>query len=128
GDAIKDIMLRGGEVGTEYNFGELPLGSIGGFVYLPPPGEDCEGDHDGDDLPLANGLIKLYDSNNRLVAETRTGADGSYRFNNLPEGTDRIEEVTPEGLLDGTAHVGVIDSIEVGQLTAEGALAHVQLP
>lgn len=128
GDRIEGINLLGGDSGVEYNFGELPLGSISGFVYLPPPGEDCTGHFDGDAIPLADVIVRLYNLNGSLVAETRTAANGFYLFNNIPKGTYRVEEVTPAGLLDGTAHVGLIDNVKVGQVLGDGSLAGVRLP
>ena len=47
GDSITNIALGGSDDGVEYNFGEVPFGSISGFVYLAAPGQDCNGLHDG---------------------------------------------------------------------------------
>lgn len=128
GDVIEAIELAGGQVGIEYNFGELPLGSLSGFVYLPPPGEDCEGTHFGDWLPIEGAIIQLYSSGGTLLAESLTLADGSYRFSDLPKGEYRIVEITPAGLIDGTGHVGMIDGVMVGTLDVEGGLSNVKLP
>ncbi len=128
GDRIEGIALIGGSQGVEYNFGELPLGSISGFVYLPPAGEDCDGTHDGDSMPLANVIVRLLDLNGNQIAETRTLANGSYEFKNVPKGEYRISEVTPVGLLDGMAHVGLIDGVLVGQVINDGSISQVRLP
>lgn len=128
GDMIEAITLNGGQSGIEYNFGELPLGSLSGFVYLPPPGEDCEGDHFGDWLPVEGARIQLYTPGGTLIAETLTLADGSYKFDDLPKGEYRIVEITPAGLIDGTGHVGMIDGVMVGTVDVDGSLSRVRLP
>lgn len=128
GDMIQAIVLAGGQSGIEYNFGELPLGSLAGYVYLPPPGEDCEGDHFGDWLPIKDAKVQLFDSTGKLIAETLTLADGSYKFSNLPKGEYRIVEITPAGLIDGTGHVGLIDGVMIGTLDIDGSLSNVKLP
>lgn len=128
GDSITEIILLGGVRGIEYNFGELPLGSISGYVFMPQPGEDCEGPHDEQSIPLANVIVRLFDSSGNLFRETRTGADGTYRFSDVPKGTYRIEEITPAGLIDGDAHVGTIDNIVVGTTALDGSISEVRLP
>ncbi|WP_164101248.1 SdrD B-like domain-containing protein [Candidatus Laterigemmans baculatus] len=129
GDEIRNVELHGNSVGRDYNFGELPLGSLSGYVYLVPPGEDCFSDHvDDDSTPLADVLVKLYDEAGNLVAQTRTAADGSYRFEDLPKGTYRLEEVTPVGLLDGTGHVGIIGGAAVGEVVSDGSIHRIRLP
>ncbi|MCC9656854.1 carboxypeptidase regulatory-like domain-containing protein [Rhodopirellula sp. JC737] len=135
GDEINDIVLRGGDVGVDYNFGEVPLGSIGGFVYLAAPGADCDGDHDeGDSTPLQNVEVRLIDEQGKVVATTRTGADGSYLFDDLRTGVYEIVEITPDGLLDGGSHPGEIRTIAsnifvpVGNSVDGGRITHVALP
>ena len=34
GDLISSVFLAGGDVGIEYNFAEIPAGSLAGFIYL----------------------------------------------------------------------------------------------
>lgn len=128
GDAIRNIVFTGGSVGVEYNFGELPLGSITGGVYLAPPGEDCGGRDDGRSTPLAGVLVELVGASGVVVARTTTGSDGQYRFDNVPKGVYSIIETTPAGLIDGKSHRGVIDGIEVGTLDGGGAIRNVVLP
>ncbi len=128
GDEIRGISLIGGVNGIEYNFGELPLGSIAGGVYLVPPGEDCDDVGFDDGIPLEGVEVRLFDEANNLVAVVFTGADGRYRFDDVPKGTYRIEEITPPGLLDGDASVGRIDGIEVGVALVDGSLSEIRLP
>lgn len=135
GDEINTITLAGGDAGINYNFGELPLGSIGGFVYLAAPGEDCTGDHDDvGNTPVVNAEIRLLDSSGNVVETTRTLTDGSYRFDQLPRGVYSIVEVTPEGLIDGGAHVGELRTladqllVAAGQVINAGTIGSVSLP
>jgi serine-aspartate repeat-containing protein C/D/E len=128
GDQIQGIQLVGGSQGIEYNFGELPLGTLSGFVYVARPGEDCEEVDFGDWIPVTNAIVRLYDSAGNQIRETRTGDDGSYRFLNLPKGEYRIEEETPAGLIEGSAHVGMIDGVMVGIIDNAGDITRVRLP
>ncbi|WP_449224078.1 MSCRAMM family protein [Aporhodopirellula rubra] len=135
GDEIVNVLLNGGDAGINYNFGELPLGSIGGFVYLAAPGEDCDGDHDdGDSTPLTGVEIRLIDESGKTIATTYTGADGGYRFQDLHAGIYSVVEITPEGLIDGGAHPGDIRTlassvlVSIGSAVDGGRISHVQLP
>jgi protocatechuate 3,4-dioxygenase beta subunit len=135
GDEIRDVVLAGGDAGVQYNFGELPLGSIGGFVYLVAPGEDCDGTHDGaGNQPIADVEVRLLGNNGTIVATTRTKTDGSYQFNDLRAGVYSVVEITPAGLLDGGSHPGTIRTLASNVLIAAGLsvdggqIANVQLP
>ncbi|WP_407652571.1 MSCRAMM family protein [Aporhodopirellula aestuarii] len=135
GDQIVGVVLGGGDAGVNYNFGELPLGSIGGFVYLAAPGEDCDGDHDEEDSqPLSGVEVRLIGADGKTVATTRTGADGSYLFDNLHAGTYTVVEITPAGLIDGGAHTGDIRTlgsnilVGIGSAVDGGQITHIELP
>ncbi|QDV69892.1 Serine-aspartate repeat-containing protein D precursor [Rosistilla carotiformis] len=128
GDEINDIDLQGGSVGIDYNFGELPLGSLAGAVYLVAPGEDCFGPHDeSNDIPLEDVRIVLEDSAGNFIAETRTNSLGEYEFDRLVKGNYRIIEYTPVGLLEGAAHVGVIDGQMVGSVDGGSRITTITL-
>jgi len=128
GDAIRNIQLNSNSVGNEYNFGELPRGIITGGVYLAPPGEDCGGRDDGRSTPLAGVSIELVGPGGVTIASTTTGLDGQYRFEDVPKGIYSIIEVTPEGLIDGRAHVGRIGGLEVGVAIGGGLIRDIVLP
>ncbi len=128
GDAIRGVDLPGGGRGIEYNFGELPLGSIAGGVFLAAPGEDCGSHDDGRSTPLANVVVELYGPGGTFVARTSTGLDGQYRFDNVPKGIYSIIEVTPTGLIDGQSTAGRIDGIAVGTSIDGGTIRNIQLP
>ena len=128
GDRIREIMLAGDDHGIEYNFGELALGSLGGFVYLAAPGADCTGDHDAEgNTPIAGARVQLQSVEGIVVAEVTTASDGSYMFDDVPRGLYRIVQFTPNGLLDGNSHVGVIDGVQSGQAVSGGLISEITL-
>ncbi len=128
GDRIRDILLFGDDHGTEYNFGELRWGSLAGLVLLAAPGEDCSGLHDDDGSTALPGVrVELQTAAGDLVSQVTTSADGSYLFDQVPRGNYRIVQFTPAGLLDGSAHPGVIDGVQVGNAVGGGLIQDVIL-
>ncbi len=51
--------------------------------------KDCK--RDGDETGIAGVLVNLYDARGGLLAVTRSGADGSFRFAGIPAGDYRVE-------------------------------------
>ena len=126
GDQISGVVLSGGDNGINYNFGEVPFGSISGFVYLAAPGQDCDGQHDQPGTtPLPGVEIELQSDLGILIARTKTGIDGGYLFNDVPVGNYRIVEFTPAGLIDGESHVGRIDNVTVGSAIHGGLIQDI---
>lgn len=124
GDLIHSISLAGGDVGVEYNFAEIPAGSLSGIVYLASPNNDChEQQARIESTPLAGVEIALQDSRGTLVAQTSTNQDGSYTFNGIPIGNYRLVQFTPPRVIDGNSHVGMIDDVKVGT-SIDGTLIH----
>lgn len=128
GDAIRGVRLLGNSRGINYDFGELPRGIITGGVYLAPPGEDCGGRDDGRSTPLEGVEVILVGPGGVTIARTTTDAAGQYRFEDVPKGIYNIIEVTPEGLIDGKAHVGLIDGVRVGVAEGGGLIRNIELP
>jgi protocatechuate 3,4-dioxygenase beta subunit len=115
GDRIVGIALTSGDDGIDYNFGEVPLGSISGYVYLAAPGQDCTGHQDDGGSTLLSGVeVELQSELGITIARTTTGVDGAYSFDEVPVGNYRIVEFTPDELIDGSSHVGRIDNVRVG--------------
>lgn len=128
GDRIEQIKLGGADSGTEYNFAELPYGSLSGFVFLAAPGSDCDGDHEAPgNEPLAGVRVSLRNERGESVGETVTGPDGSYKFEEVPVGNYAIVETTPEGRTDGSAHVGTIDGVVVGASVDGGLIQNITM-
>ncbi|GIX00819.1 MAG: hypothetical protein KatS3mg111_4151 [Pirellulaceae bacterium] len=104
GDRIDAILLRAGEQGVDYDFGETLYSSISGRVIVDNNG-NCLLDAEGE-RPLAGVQIELLDASGRLVATTRTAADGSYRFEGLIAGTYAVREIQPSGVFHGDQRAG----------------------
>lgn len=113
-DLLTNIDLNYGDVGVEYNFGEIRLASISGTVHADANG-DCNFNAADGDMPLEGVVLQLFDANGELVAETTTDANGEYIFDGLWPGEYSIREFTPDGFLDGAEHVGTVDGQLVGQ-------------
>lgn len=128
GDRLHQISLRGGDVGVEFNFGEVPYGSLSGFVYLAAPGEDCAGQQDTPgSVPLSGVQIALQTHQGFTIARTTTGADGGYTFDEIPVGNYRIVEFTPNDLIDGSSHVGRIGAVQVGTSVDGGLIQDITM-
>ncbi len=128
GDRIHGIVLNGNAHGIEYNFGEIALGQLAGFVYLVAPGEDCDGQHDDPgNVPLPGVRVELQTVGGNVVSQVTTSADGSYLFDDVPRGNYRIVQFTPAGLLDGGSHLGTIDGVQVGQAVDGGLIQDITL-
>ncbi|MCA9139210.1 MAG: carboxypeptidase regulatory-like domain-containing protein, partial [Planctomycetales bacterium] len=122
GDAILAINLGGGDVGVEYNFGELAYGELSGFVFLAAPGEDCTGVHDPKvDQPLGGVIVELQTPDGNVVSRITTTPMGQYHFDSIAPGTYRIVQYTPAGLLDGQSHVGTIQGKTSG-VSVDGSM------
>ena len=111
-DEISSIPVGWDDHGVEYNFGELKLGSISGYVY-----------HDLDDdgvrkayyPPIENVTVELYrlDGDNYVkIGETKTDSQGFYKFDSLDiEQTYAVREIQPEGWIDGKDVAGSLGGV-----------------
>jgi protocatechuate 3,4-dioxygenase beta subunit len=102
-DKLKQIALKPGQSGLEYNFGELKPGSIAGRVWHDPD-EDCI--YDSGDTPLAGVTVQLLDAAGNVLRTTTTDAQGQYRFDDLAPGVYAVRELQPAGYLEGGQMVG----------------------
>ena len=73
GDSITGAVLKGGQHGENYNFGELLPVSISGKVHVNTTG-DCD---DPANPPLAGVTIHLLDSQGNVIGTATTDADGT---------------------------------------------------
>ncbi len=104
-DAFCVIILDGGDQGVEYNFGELQLAEISGFVHVDNDG-DCFFGMTEADRPLSGVTIELLDAEGNVLATTTTAEDGSYRFSGLLPGNYGIRQIQPEDFFTGGERVG----------------------
>ncbi len=103
GDEINGIMLGGGQAGVQYNFGELPPGSISGRIHVDPNG-DC--DWDNPEQLLAGVTVDLLDDQGNVLETTTTNELGEYRFENLAPGIYQVREHQPSEYFDGGERIG----------------------
>ena len=103
GDAITKIVIKQGQVGLNYNFGELRPSSLAGHVYVDNNENNVR---DTDESWLAGVLVHLLDANGNEIARTTTDEQGRYRFDNLMPGVYTIVEEQPVGYFEGAAIPG----------------------
>ncbi|MDG1810215.1 MAG: SdrD B-like domain-containing protein [Pirellulaceae bacterium] len=104
-DEYTNVTVRGGEQGVDYDFGEIRLASIQGFVHLDPDG-DCIFDASQGDAPLAGVTVQLLDQNGNVVGETTTDEQGSYQFDQLLPGAYSVREIQPADYFSAGQTVG----------------------
>ena len=120
GDSITGAVPLAGMAAEEYNFGELRPASISGQVHgelngdcIPDPGEPL----------LAGVTIYLLDSSGNRIDSTTTDSNGEYSFRNLEPGVYGVEEIQPDGYLQGKTNVGTAG----GELEAADMIVGAQL-
>ena len=104
-DEFCNITIRGGQQGTEYNFGELKLAEITGNVHIDADG-DCVFDAAQGDKPLANVMLELLNANGEVIGTALTDAGGNYSFNNILPGEYSIRQEQPDGLFNAGEKAG----------------------
>jgi serine-aspartate repeat-containing protein C/D/E len=126
GSEISQIIVWGGNHGINYDFCELAPSDLSGHVYVDA---NNNGVRDTGEAPIPNTLVILWDDAGVKIAETRTDAQGRYRFDNLRPGTYRVTQIQPEGYLPGRASAGTIRGQRVGNTDATGNLiSQVRIP
>lgn len=120
-DTITDIHLASGVHGEDYLFGEIAPAGLAGQVFAD---ENANDKLDEGDRPIAGVTIRLFDAQGILVATTTTDSQGRYRFANLYPGYYAIEEVQPEGYLDGADFLGTAG----GKLDGNDRISEIKLP
>ncbi|MDZ4783214.1 MAG: SdrD B-like domain-containing protein, partial [Planctomycetia bacterium] len=120
GDLISGIFLAGGQIGRNYDFGELLPATLSGRVHA-----DLNGDciyQPGEQL-LAGVDVQLFDSAGNLLQTTKTDSAGVYRFTGLAPGVYSVFEVQPAGYYDGGENVGNAG----GNVTGNDRISNINL-
>jgi uncharacterized repeat protein (TIGR01451 family) len=116
GDEITGIVLATGELGTHYAFGERG-GSLSGSTYID---NNDDGVRQAGETPIPGVLVTLSGTtlggqdicalraalNPALGCTATTGADGRYRFDDLPAGSYTLVEAQPTEFADGREGAG----------------------
>lgn len=93
-DQVCKITLTSGQKGGEYNFGEIRPASIAGYTLQDSDG-NCRFEASKGDKPIVGTTIQLLDANGNILATTKTGADGGYKFDNLRPGDYSVRQIQP---------------------------------
>ncbi len=104
-DMIRNIELKFGDRGIRYDFGEIRLGSISGYVHTDLNG-NCVLNTAAGEAPLANVTLELLDDHGTVMATTVTDVNGYYEFANLMPGRYSIAQQQPVNFFDGDSKVG----------------------
>lgn len=114
-DYISDVDVQWDEHGVNYNFGELKLGSVSGYVYHD---ENNNGLMDTGEKGIGSVTVELYRLENGQyvkIAETQTDESGFYKFDSLDiEQTYAVREIQPSSWDDGKDAVGTLGG-ELGE-------------
>jgi len=110
---ISTIKVGVNETSSDNNFGEIPVGSIAGYVYND---SNDDGIKQGDETGYAVIDVVLTgtdDLGNAVNASAKTDTQGHYVFENLRPGTYTVTEPTqPAETLNGLTTAGTIDGVK----------------
>ncbi len=124
-DTIAGIVAHVGDVLNDYRFAEVPTLSIAGRVFID---RNDNGIVEPGDTGIANVTIRLDGKDvagNVVQRSTVTGADGVYRFDNLPPSEASgysLTEIQPANYPDGRTTVpsGQPGMVDAGKPVAAG--------
>lgn len=117
-DVFDGIVLGSNDAGINYNFGEVRLASISGYVYVD---SNNNGVKETGESPISNVEIQLtgIDVNGDPVSlTTTTNGNGYYDFLNLVPGDYTVIEVQPNAYLDGKDSVGSLGGTPGNDITS----------
>ncbi len=121
------FVLPGNTVGNDYNFPEVRVPSLSGFVYIDTNQNNVR--DAGTDIAVVGATVRLLNASTlSLIATATTNGSGAYTFSNLdPFIAYTLEEPlpsSPTGLQNGTANAGLVD----GAACASGCTVQANTP
>ena len=125
-DRISNIELGSGDEGTRYDFCEHRPASISGNVSADADGDKSTFNEAAGDQLLSDVVLILLDSDGNEVARTVTDENGDYTFDGLAPGTYSVQQLQPEGFVDGSQSVGTIGDRVVGD-ASQNLLSNITL-
>jgi uncharacterized repeat protein (TIGR01451 family) len=112
---ISTIVVGVNETSKDNNFGEVPVGSIAGFVYNDSNDDGIKQNDEGGYAMIDVVLTGTDDLGNPVNVQGVTDAQGHYVFQNLRPGTYIVTEPTqPAETLNGLTTAGSIDGVKSG--------------
>ncbi len=102
-DTFVQIVLGSGIDAVDYDFGELRGANLSGYVYAD---DNDDGVFDSTETGIPDAVLRLFDADGSLIAQTRTDSTGYYHFTHLKPGTYTVRETQPAGYKDGKDSVG----------------------
>ncbi len=102
-DRIADIKISSGQAATNYDFCEHIPAEIHGTVYHDA---NNDGVQNNGEQGIGKTIVKLFDGDGNVVAETETMDNGEYWFTGLIPGTYSVQEIQPGGYVDGIDSLG----------------------
>ena len=126
---ISGIFLPPNTIATGNNFAELPLGRrVSGNVFID---YNNNGLFDGSDHGISSQTVNLTgtDINNNAVSmSVTTNTDGSYNFQNLPEGTYTVNQPNqPAGTTNGITTAGSTGGTASNPTSTSSQIANINL-
>jgi len=112
-DVISFIVAGSGDVGVDYNFGELAPASIAGSVLVDGAG-------------IAEVTVTLSgtdDLGGAVSVSQQTAADGSFLFEGLRPGTYAVSETQPIDYIDGDDAAGSLGGAVADDVISDIAVA-----
>ncbi len=115
---IDTITVAVGQVSVDNNFGEIPVGSIAGFVYNDSNDDGIKQSGEGGFALVDVVLTGTDDLGNAINLTTKTDVNGHYVFENLRPGTYVVTEPTqPAETLNGLTTAGTIEGVRINAKT-----------
>ncbi len=112
-DELCHVVLVGGQHGDDYDFGEIKLGRLSGYVHTDNNG-NCVFDANQGELPLSGVTMQLVNSLGIVIATARTDAHGFYQFDQLVPDTYSVRQLQPNSYFTVGQAVGQTDTGAAG--------------
>lgn len=118
-DRIGDIVISSGQAATNYDFCEHIPAELHGTVYHD---ENNDGVQNNGEEGIAKTVVKLFDADGNVVAETESMDNGEYWFTDLIPGTYSVQEIQPDGYVDGIDSIGSKGGVKSNDMFTEVTL------